>query len=215
MKEYEGTELGQITIAELVTHRSGTIVDLETEEEEELLREIGHENPQTQRLAFVEKLSRKKLQCPHGTQFGYSNAGYALLSAVLERHMKQSWEDAVMSLVAIPLGMTSLRFGMPETTAGHDEDGCARADYKVSVAQVAMAPLPLSVVTRDTNISTSVSTMLGPQRVQQLYLIYRPKFICCAKAHVVTGSKALTTKSSYLSGQCLEPCCVFSELHPR
>ena len=163
MTEYEGTELGQITIAELVTHRSGAIVDLDTQEEEELLREIGHENSQTQRLAFVEKLSQKKLQCPHGTQFGYSNAGYALLSAVLERHMKQSWEDAVLSLVAIPLGMTSLRFGMPETTVGHDEDGCARADYKVSVAQLAMAALPTARDLIIVSFRTMFGTMLRSQ----------------------------------------------------
>jgi CubicO group peptidase (beta-lactamase class C family) len=61
-----------------------------------------------------------------GAGFGYSDSGYILLGAVLERHHPGAWFDAVRDLVAHPLGLKSV--GSAETLGelapvGYQYDG--------------------------------------------------------------------------------------------
>lgn len=61
-----------------------------------------------------------------GTGFRYSDSGYILLGAVLERHEPGDWSDAVRALVGQPLGLRSVdsavRWGA-RATVGYTFDG--------------------------------------------------------------------------------------------
>lgn len=48
-----------------------------------------------------------------GTRFSYSNRGYNVLAAVLERLTGRSYEELVVREIAQPLGLGSIRFGEP------------------------------------------------------------------------------------------------------
>jgi len=82
-----------------------------------------------QRAAFARELAMSTLGCKPGEGFGYSNAGFALLSAAAEVAAKKPWEELVIERLAMPLGMTSFGFGVPPRDAasggalGHNEDG--------------------------------------------------------------------------------------------
>ncbi len=82
-----------------------------------------------QRLAFLaEVLGIEQPNEGTGNE-AYSNAGYAAAGAMLERVTNTAWEDLVQRELARPLGMTSVGFGYPATTAtpeqprGHAESG--------------------------------------------------------------------------------------------
>ena len=54
-------------------------------------------------------------QATPGTQFIYSNAGYAFAGAMLEQIMDQAWEVLITERLFHPLGMSSAGFGVPAT----------------------------------------------------------------------------------------------------
>ncbi len=76
----------------------------------------------------AEVLARAPL-APPGTQFSYSNFGYMVVGAALERATGQSWEQLVSERIFVPRAMSSCGFGPPATPGevdepwGHTEDG--------------------------------------------------------------------------------------------
>ena len=50
---------------------------------------------------------------PPGTQFLYSNAGYAVAGVMAERVTGEAWEDLMQRMLFEPLGMASAGFGAP------------------------------------------------------------------------------------------------------
>lgn len=65
-------------------------------------------------------------QRPHDVgELLYSNTGYMIAGAALERATKKSWEQLMRDELFAPLGMTSCGFGAPTGDAprGHDSDG--------------------------------------------------------------------------------------------
>lgn len=125
----QDTPVSSITLLQLVHHRSGLIVDLSTDEEALLSKSVGNEPPIVQRRAFVNELKTKPLLHPPGSMFCYSNAGYALLSHVIESLMHTPWEVLVLTRIAVPLCMSTLGFGPPPGTVGHNEDGVAQPGH--------------------------------------------------------------------------------------
>jgi CubicO group peptidase (beta-lactamase class C family)/D-alanyl-D-alanine dipeptidase len=91
-----------ISLRQLMSHRSG------------LVREppAGHyfdPNPPSL-LDIVRSLSRTKLVFEPGTRTKYSNAGIAVVGAVVERLRGQSFSEAVRSSLLDPIGMASSSF---------------------------------------------------------------------------------------------------------
>jgi D-alanyl-D-alanine carboxypeptidase len=74
-------------------------------------------------------LAAKPAQAP-GT-FVYSNTGYMIAGAALERATKKRWQDLMREDLFAPLGMTSCGFGAPGSATaidqpwGHDASGAA------------------------------------------------------------------------------------------
>jgi CubicO group peptidase (beta-lactamase class C family) len=92
--EYPRSEAAQITLRQLLTHSSG-IADME-------VRDI--KRPLTGAEAAATMI--KPLVSKPGERFGYSNAGYVLLQAVIERATGLSFDEALRRIVFGPAGMT-------------------------------------------------------------------------------------------------------------
>ncbi|MFL6233422.1 MAG: serine hydrolase, partial [Thermoanaerobaculia bacterium] len=87
-----------------------------------------------------------------GEKQAYSNSGYILLGAIVEKASGKSYEDFVEQEIFAPLGMKRSRFGhqnevVPDRAAGYDqeEDGYKAAEY-ISLTQAYAAGALLSTV---------------------------------------------------------------------
>jgi CubicO group peptidase (beta-lactamase class C family) len=93
----------------------------------------------SQRRNFAMGMLSRAPATPPGTQYVYSNAGYMLVGAALERSTGRAWEDLLSEEVFVPLGMSSCGFGAPATPDTVDQPwGHERMDGGV----VAVPPGP-------------------------------------------------------------------------
>lgn len=104
----------QATLEQLLTHRAGT---------PENGKNYGQQKePVTeQRLAYMDSvLSQCPVSAP-GPHFRYSNAGYIIAGAMLERRGAASWEELMRREIFSPLAMTSAGFGPPCASNSNDQ----------------------------------------------------------------------------------------------
>jgi CubicO group peptidase (beta-lactamase class C family) len=101
----------EVTLEQLLTHRSGAPADAPAELWMEAGRQMGR--PRDQRLAFVRGLVERAPEAPPGTKFIYSNQGYAMAGAMLEQIGGQPFETLLKQRLFDPLGMKSAGFGAP------------------------------------------------------------------------------------------------------
>jgi D-alanyl-D-alanine carboxypeptidase len=94
----------------------------------------------------------KPLDFSPGEKQSYSNSGYILLGAIVEKASGRSYEDFVEQEIFAPLGMKRSRYGhqtevVPDRAAGYDqeEDGYKAAEY-ISLTQAYAAGALLSTV---------------------------------------------------------------------
>jgi CubicO group peptidase (beta-lactamase class C family) len=87
-------EGGRITLSQLLDHTSGVSDDWPADPAERL---------DTQTL--VKRIAAKAPDFPPGSAWRYSNSGYMLLGAVIERVTGKSWDQAMHELVLAPAGM--------------------------------------------------------------------------------------------------------------
>ncbi len=116
-------ELRGVTLAQLLTHRSGLRGNLDW-------WQFSEKDPvPKQRRAAVQKLLTRKPKYKPGSTFHYSNAGYVVAGALAERATGEPWEALLWKHVAKPLKMTTLGFGAAGTKGKidqplpHREDG--------------------------------------------------------------------------------------------
>jgi CubicO group peptidase (beta-lactamase class C family) len=74
-----------------------------------------------QRRWFVGAITALPPAIPPGTKYVYSNAGYMIAGAVLEKLSGQSWEELIRARLFAPLEMRSCGFGAPATAGKVDE----------------------------------------------------------------------------------------------
>ena len=85
---------------------------------------------QLRQILVASQLSRDPTT-PPGSKWTYSNVGYIIVGAALEKVTGGSWEDLMREHIFRPLGITSGGFGAPGTAGkvdqpwGHDENGNA------------------------------------------------------------------------------------------
>lgn len=104
--------VADITLEQLLTHRSGlpfNVSDKLWAKAFTTFRGSGQE----QRELFLKEALTEKLQRKPGQKYIYSNTGYALAGAFLERRAARPWEDLVRQEIFTPLHMTSAGFGPP------------------------------------------------------------------------------------------------------
>jgi D-alanyl-D-alanine carboxypeptidase len=104
-------EVQEVTLTDLLAHRSGI-------RDRGLLswirRARGDSRSSTeQRVALAKRQLANAKWAPRSDTAHYSNFGYCLAAAMLERATGASWEDMMRAEVFSPLGMSSAGFGAP------------------------------------------------------------------------------------------------------
>lgn len=116
-------ELKAVTVIQLLAHRSG----LEENYDWQSFSTIGTVGQQ--RAAVVQKAVSEKPRYTPGQAYHYSNLGYVVAGAVIEKLTGSPWEDRIKTLLFDPLQMTSAGFGGVGTPGrfdqpwGHHNDG--------------------------------------------------------------------------------------------
>ena len=116
---------GSITIRELLNHTSG-VSDVPKDPQP------GFSHRDLKTADQIAEISKRPLDFKPGTQFSYSNAGFILLGAVIEKVTGQAWHVAIQEQILQPLGMTHTHFGasgplIPGRVNGYSTDNRTRA----------------------------------------------------------------------------------------
>ncbi len=107
-------DLRGVTLLHLLSHRSGLRPNLD------LARFLGDDVKQLRLRAIREELARKPAHKP-GSHYEYSNLGYIIVGAIVERITGKTWEEAMREEVFTPLKMTSVGFGGTGTPGQIDQ----------------------------------------------------------------------------------------------
>lgn len=94
-----------VNLLQLLSHEAGLPRDIEYSSISQSIP-IPDQRLEVVRMAFNEE----PLYTP-GTQFQYSNVGYVIVGAMIERITDMDWETAITQNVFLPLKMTSAGFG--------------------------------------------------------------------------------------------------------
>ena len=110
-----------VTLEQLLQHRGGAPGDVEPALWALLWTQKG--TPARQMLAKA--TVAKPPASPPGTEYTYSNTGYAIAGLMAERAAKRPWEDLMREKLFKPLGMGSAGLGAPTGAQprGHGPDG--------------------------------------------------------------------------------------------
>lgn len=122
-----------ITIRELLSHTAGV-------SDRAILSEgpPGFLRQDISLASLVTQIATEPSDFVHGSQQRYSNAGYILLGAVLEKVTGKSWDAAIRELVIVPAGLSETAYApasmiIPGRVAGYTNDTPDRtlsnADY--------------------------------------------------------------------------------------
>jgi CubicO group peptidase (beta-lactamase class C family) len=134
-----------VTLEQLLTHRAGA----PGTPPENLWRNAWAQQgtPTEQRLQFVRGLLLRRPVSPPGTAFLYSNQGYAIAGAMLERVSNQPWETLMTTQLFPACVMPNAGFGAPASPGkvdqpwGHRREG----DQLVPVPQGRQADNPPAI----------------------------------------------------------------------
>ena len=111
-----------VTLAQLLSHRAGLPANLEW-------ARFSRDDLPAARLEALRTAVRQPPKSAPGTKFVYSNAGYVLAGAMIERVTTNAWEREIAARMFGPLGMASAGFGGVGTPGkidqpwGHHDDG--------------------------------------------------------------------------------------------
>ena len=103
-----------VTLEQLCSQRSGAPEDLNTHGIWSRLWAF-HGTPIHARRLLLELLTVHPPHHPPGTVYEYSNAGFALAGAMLEKTLQTPWEKLMTEYLFSRLGMTTAGFGVPAT----------------------------------------------------------------------------------------------------
>ncbi|OPY01969.1 MAG: D-alanyl-D-alanine carboxypeptidase precursor [Syntrophorhabdus sp. PtaB.Bin047] len=109
---------GQVTLEGLLSHTSGILDD--GERFGKLLQgsfEQGDLDLRGLRYWMLSKFLTQPIAAAPRKQFAYSNIGYMIAGAMIERVAGRSWEELMLERVFVPLRLRSAGFG-PQSTVG-------------------------------------------------------------------------------------------------
>lgn len=113
-KQYE-----TVTVGQLLTHRGG--VPGQPPKLAWLRAWVENGTPTQQREQFIQAVLAQPPAAAPGTKMIYSNQGYAIIGAMLEKISGQSWESLITDKLFKPLHMDSAGFGPPGTKGKVDQ----------------------------------------------------------------------------------------------
>jgi len=100
-----------VTIKMLLSHTAGLPAN-QSEEENIMLNAKGISRP-IKRQKLLKSLIHRDPSYPPGSKWQYSNVGYVMVGAILEKNSGKSWEEMMETELFGPLGMKSASFGPP------------------------------------------------------------------------------------------------------
>lgn len=101
------------TLELLLTHRAGVMAFTRYGATERNVAGRLEGTPTEQRRTFIERLLKQPPVHDLGSKYLYSNAGYTVVAAMLERLSGESWENLIRDRLFKPLGMEHSGFGYP------------------------------------------------------------------------------------------------------
>ncbi len=106
-----------ITLEQLLSHTGGIPSDNPAQDKllEQSFAQPG--NLDELRYWIVAGLVKQPLQSKPGAQFAYSNLGYTLAGAIIERVAGRTWEELIAEHIFDPLGLKTAGFG-PQSSLG-------------------------------------------------------------------------------------------------
>ena len=113
-KQYE-----TVTVEQLLTHRGGVPGTPPAAAWKRAWEQKG--TPTLQRREFIEAVLRPPPEAAPGTKKIYSNQGYAIIGAMLERITGTPWETLITERLFKPLHMDSAGFGPPGKSGAVDQ----------------------------------------------------------------------------------------------
>ena len=113
------TEYRDVTVEQLLTHRGGVPTEPPSGAWARAWEQKG--SPVQQRYEFIASVLTNAPKARPGTTYVYSNQGYALVGAMLERITGVPWETLIKDRLFRPLHMTSAGFGPPGTAGKADQ----------------------------------------------------------------------------------------------
>jgi D-alanyl-D-alanine carboxypeptidase len=124
--EHMHAEWRDVTLRDLLQHRAGVAVDWKSFPALALLDSARP--PDEHRAIVTSTVLAKKPLHPAQSKYLYSNLGYVLVAAVLERATSKPWETLIRDEVFEPLGMTSCGFGPPASSDSRDQPWAHQLD---------------------------------------------------------------------------------------
>jgi D-alanyl-D-alanine carboxypeptidase len=109
LPDYPGPGAGA-TIAQLLNHTAG--IKNYTEIRNWMLS--GHRAEPVTTAQLIDVFKNEPVDFAPGTRWHYSNSGYVLLGAIIEKITGKPWYDAVERRIAKPLGLKTIRYGVEE-----------------------------------------------------------------------------------------------------
>jgi CubicO group peptidase (beta-lactamase class C family) len=113
-KQYEA-----VTVEQLLTHQGGVPGAPPTAAWKRAWEQQG--TPTQQRYEFIQAVLAQPPEAPPGTKMIYSNQGYAIVGAMLEKITGQDYETLITDKLFKPLHMNSAGFGPPGTIGAVDQ----------------------------------------------------------------------------------------------
>ncbi len=113
-KQYE-----TVTVEQLLTHRGGVPGAPPAAAWQRAWKQHG--TPAQQRREFIEAVLSQPPEATPGTKMIYSNQGYAIVGAMLEKRTGTPWETLITERLFKPLHMDTAGFGPPGTIGAVDQ----------------------------------------------------------------------------------------------
>jgi CubicO group peptidase (beta-lactamase class C family) len=110
----------KVSLIHLLSHHSGLPKDIPLAELSGYARE-GMANVVNDRRKLAFRALSLAPEAAPGSKLIYSNNGYIVAAAMLERRTGKSWEELITRYVFGPLGLTSAGFGPPGGSPGDDQ----------------------------------------------------------------------------------------------
>jgi len=102
-----------VTLEMLVTNSGGAPEVIPAGTWDQIWNHPG--TPREARLFITQEITKVAPRFTPGTAYEYSNAGFAMAGAMLEKVTNKAWEDLMTEQLFRPLGMTTAQFGVPAT----------------------------------------------------------------------------------------------------
>jgi len=111
LKQQMNAQYRDVTLEQLLRHRAGCPTEPPPAAWKHAREQQG--TAAEQRYEFIQSVLGLPPAAPPGSKFIYSNQGYAIAGAMLEKVTGQSWEQLMTERLFHPLGMMSAGFGVP------------------------------------------------------------------------------------------------------